>query len=128
MDRSRVADVPGMVVAMAFSTAEGADGLSGSLRSRGELETVAASHPAISNTGAAQYVTGEGSCVDASVMGWFRAKSFDKKSRSNGAYGMLCGHSRQVNTPVREPVARVTASTRRVRPWMQQSTEEIHDG
>jgi hypothetical protein len=128
MDRSRVADVPGVVVVVAFSTAEGADGLSGSLRSRGELETVAASHPAIPNAGAGHYVTGERSCVDASVTGWFRAKSFDQKPRGDEAYGMLRGRSRQVNMPVREPVAGVTASTRRARPWMEQSTEEIHDG
>ena len=69
MGRSCVADVPGVVVAMAGSKAEGANGVSGSLRSRGELETVAASYPAISNTDADQYATGDGSCVDASVMG-----------------------------------------------------------
>jgi hypothetical protein len=128
MDRSRVANVPGVVVAMAGSTAEGADGVSGSLRSRGEFETVAASYPAISNTDADQYATGDGSCVDASVMGWFRSRSLDKKSRGDEAYGMLCGHSRQVNMPVRDPMAGVTASTRRARPWMEQLTEEVHSG
>jgi anti-anti-sigma factor len=71
-----------MVVALARTMVEGADGASVTLRRHGRLGTVAASDQTISNMDTAQYATGEGPCVDASVAGrWFHAQSLEKEGR-----------------------------------------------
>ncbi len=60
----------------------GADGVSVSLRRRGQLSTVAATDETISSMDAAQYDTGEGPCVDASTQGHgFHAESLDSERR-----------------------------------------------
>jgi anti-anti-sigma factor len=71
-----------LVVALARASVGHADGVSVSLRRHGRLATVAASDPTIADMDAAQYLTGEGPCVDAAVEGrWFYAASLDTEVR-----------------------------------------------
>jgi anti-anti-sigma factor len=71
-----------LVVALARATVGGADGVSVSLRRRGNLSTVAASDQTITDMDAGQYSTGEGPCVDASNEGrWFHAESLATEAR-----------------------------------------------
>jgi hypothetical protein len=71
-----------LVVALARATVSGADGVSVSLRRQGRLSTVAASDQTILDMDASQYATGEGPCVDASVLGrWFHAESLEDEKR-----------------------------------------------
>lgn len=71
-----------LVVALARTMVEGADGASVTLRRHGRLGTVVASDQTISDMDADQYATGEGPCVDASVAGrWFHAESLDEETR-----------------------------------------------
>ena len=58
-----------LVLAVARTTVDGADGVSIWLRRHGQLATVAASDQTISHMDASQYATGEGPCVAASVEG-----------------------------------------------------------
>jgi anti-anti-sigma factor len=58
-----------LVLAVARTTVDGADGVSIGLRRHGQLATVAASDQTISHMDASQYATGEGPCVAASVEG-----------------------------------------------------------
>jgi anti-anti-sigma factor len=71
-----------LVVALTRTTVEGADGVSVSLRRHGRLSTVAASDQTILDMDAGQYETGEGPCVDASVIGRrFHAEFLDTETR-----------------------------------------------
>ncbi len=71
-----------LVVSLARAVVGGADGVSVSLRRHGCLDTVAASDQTISTMDAAQYATGEGPCVDASVEGrWFHAEALHAETR-----------------------------------------------
>lgn len=71
-----------LVVALARATVGGADGVSVSLRRRGQLATVAASDQTISDMDTDQYATGEGPCVDASIEGrWFHVESLATEIR-----------------------------------------------
>jgi len=71
-----------LVVELARALVEGADGVSVSLRRHGRLSTVAASDQIILEMDADQYSTGEGPCVDASVLGQrFHAESLDLETR-----------------------------------------------
>ena len=71
-----------LVVALARTMVEGADGASVTLRRDGRLGTVAASDRTISDMDASQYATGEGPCIDASVAGrWFHAESLEEETR-----------------------------------------------
>jgi GAF domain-containing protein len=71
-----------LVVAMTQATVPGADGVSVSLRRRDRLSTVAASDQTILDMDAAQYSTGQGPCVDASVEGrWVLADSLHTETR-----------------------------------------------
>jgi GAF domain-containing protein len=58
-----------LLVTLAAGVVAGADGASVTLRREGELATVAASNQTISAMDAAQYATGEGPCLDASMSG-----------------------------------------------------------
>ena len=69
-------------MALARVTVGGADGVSVSLRRRGELTTVAASDETVSGMDRDQYATGEGPCVSASTEGhWFHVESVDDERR-----------------------------------------------
>ncbi|HEY1829354.1 MAG TPA: ANTAR domain-containing protein [Acidimicrobiales bacterium] len=71
-----------LVVELALSCVNGADGVSVSLLRHGVLSTVAASDQTITAMDADQYATGEGPCVDASIKGhWFYAASLDTETR-----------------------------------------------
>jgi anti-anti-sigma factor len=71
-----------LVVALAQVTVGGADGASVSLQRHGRLGTVAASDQTVSDMDANQYATGEGPCVDASVVGRrFHAESLEEETR-----------------------------------------------
>src|SRR5688572_22855168 len=71
-----------LVVALARVTVGGADGVSVSLRRRGELTTVAASDETVSGMDCDQYATGEGPCVAAATEGhWFHVESLDDELR-----------------------------------------------
>jgi anti-anti-sigma factor len=71
-----------LVGELARALVEGADGVSVSLQRHGRLSTVAASDQTIMDMDADQYSTGEGPCVDASVLGrWFHAESLDMETR-----------------------------------------------
>jgi hypothetical protein len=71
-----------LVVELARATVGGSDGVSVSLRRHGRLATVAASDQTISSMDAHQYATGEGPCVDASVLGHaFLAVSLETEDR-----------------------------------------------
>ena len=71
-----------LVVALARVTVGGADGVSVSLRRRGELTTVAASDETVSGMDRDQYATGEGPCVSAATEGhWFHVESLDDERR-----------------------------------------------
>jgi len=71
-----------LVVGLARSMVDGADGASVTLRRHGRLGTVAASDQIISDMDVDQYATGKGPCVDASVEGrWFHAKSLEEETR-----------------------------------------------
>jgi hypothetical protein len=71
-----------LVVELARTLVEGADGVSVSLQRHGRLSTVAASDQIIMEMDADQYATGEGPCVDASILGrWFHAESLDTETR-----------------------------------------------
>lgn len=91
-DLLRVASIPAnidvldaalrLVVALARVTVGGADGVSISLRRRGELTTVAASDETVSGMDHDQYSTGEGPCVAAATEGhWFHVESLDDERR-----------------------------------------------
>lgn len=72
----------GLVVALARLMVRGADGVSISLRRRGRLATVVASHPSFSRMDVDQYATGEGPCIDASLKGLpSHAGSLDREER-----------------------------------------------
>ena len=71
-----------LVVELARTSVNGADGVSVSLLRHGELMTVAASDETIMEMDTEQYATGEGPCVDASLRGrWFHAESLDIETR-----------------------------------------------
>jgi hypothetical protein len=71
-----------LVVELARSRIDGADGVSVSLLRHGTLSTVAATDGTILAMDAHQYATGEGPCVDASLKGhWFHAESLDTETR-----------------------------------------------
>jgi anti-anti-sigma factor len=71
-----------LAVTLARAVVGAADGVSVSLRRRGELSTVAATDQTISAMDATQYETGEGPCVDASTDGrWFLTESLDDETR-----------------------------------------------
>jgi anti-anti-sigma factor len=71
-----------LVVALAQTTVEGADGVSVSLRRHGRLTTVAATDQTVSDMDADQYASGEGPCVSASAEGrWFHVESLDEENR-----------------------------------------------
>jgi transcriptional regulator with GAF, ATPase, and Fis domain len=71
-----------LVVELARVLVEGADGVSVSLQRHGRLSTVAASDQTILKMDADQYSTGEGPCVDASILGHrFHAESLDTETR-----------------------------------------------
>lgn len=71
-----------LVVELARATVGGSDGVSVSLRRHGRLATVAASDQTISSMDAHQYATGEGPCVDVSVLGHsFLAVSLETEDR-----------------------------------------------
>lgn len=71
-----------LIVELARTSIESADGVSVSLMRHGVLSTVAASDQTIMAMDANQYETGEGPCVDASVEGlWFHAESLDTETR-----------------------------------------------
>lgn len=71
-----------LVVALARATVGGADGVSVSLRRRGQLSTVAASDQTILDMDASQYATGQGPCVAASNEGrWFHVESLADETR-----------------------------------------------
>jgi anti-anti-sigma factor len=71
-----------LVVALTRTTVEGADGVSVSLRRHGRLSTVASSDQTILDMDAGQYETGEGPCIDASVIGRrFHAEFLDTETR-----------------------------------------------
>jgi len=71
-----------LVVELARSCVNGADGVSVSLLRHGRLSTVAASDQTILDMDADQYATGEGPCVDASMKGhWFHAESLATETR-----------------------------------------------
>lgn len=71
-----------LVVSLAQASVGGADGVSVSLRRRGELATVVATDRTISDMDAHQYATGEGPCVSASVEGRrFHAQSIESETR-----------------------------------------------
>jgi anti-anti-sigma factor len=71
-----------LVVELARALVGGADGVSVSLQRHGRLSTVAASDQTIMEMDADQYSTGEGPCVDASLLGqWFHAESLDTETR-----------------------------------------------
>jgi anti-anti-sigma factor len=71
-----------LVVALAQTTVEGADGVSVSLQRHGRLTTVAATDQTVSDMDADQYASGEGPCVSASAEGrWFHVESLDEENR-----------------------------------------------
>jgi anti-anti-sigma regulatory factor len=71
-----------LVVELAQTAVNGADGVSVSLLRNGTLRTVAATDETIMEMDTDQYATGEGPCVDASRRGhWFHAESLDTESR-----------------------------------------------
>jgi anti-anti-sigma factor len=71
-----------LAVTLAHAVVGAADGVSVSLRRRGQLSTVAATDQTISAMDATQYETGEGPCVDASTDGhWFLTESLDEEAR-----------------------------------------------
>jgi hypothetical protein len=71
-----------LAVTLARAVVGAADGVSVSLRRRGELSTVAATDLTISAMDATQYETGEGPCVDASTDGhWFLTESLEDETR-----------------------------------------------
>jgi GAF domain-containing protein len=71
-----------LVVGLARTAVAGADGASVSLRRGGQLSTVAASDQTVLDMDADQYGTGEGPCVDASVVGRsFYAESLATETR-----------------------------------------------
>jgi anti-anti-sigma factor len=71
-----------LVVELTRSGIQGADGVSVSLRRHGRLSTVAASDETILAMDAHQYDTGEGPCIDASVLDhWFHAESLATETR-----------------------------------------------
>jgi anti-anti-sigma factor len=71
-----------LVVELALTSIDDADGVSVSLLRHGVLSTVAASDQTIMAMDADQYATSEGPCVDASVRGhWFHAESLDTETR-----------------------------------------------
>ena len=71
----------GVVVELARSRVDGADGVSISLRRNGMLMTVAATDDTIRAMDADQYDTGEGPCVDASEKGnWFHVESLESET------------------------------------------------
>jgi anti-anti-sigma factor len=71
-----------LVVELAGTSVNGADGVSISLLRHGVLVTVAASDQTIMEMDTDQYATGEGPCIDASVQGsWFHAESLDNETR-----------------------------------------------
>jgi len=81
-DDDAVDGVLRLVVALARAAVGGADGVSVSLRRRGQLSTVAASDRTIQEMDKAQYGTGEGPCVDASRRGRsFLVGSLDDETR-----------------------------------------------
>ena len=71
-----------LIVELARLSIRGADGVSVSLLRHGVLSTVAASDQTIQAMDADQYSTGQGPCVDASIIGhWFYAESLDTETR-----------------------------------------------
>jgi anti-anti-sigma factor len=71
-----------LVVELANTCMNSADGVSVSLLRHGILSTVAASDETIMAMDAEQYATGEGPCVDASANGhWFHTESLDAETR-----------------------------------------------
>jgi anti-anti-sigma regulatory factor len=71
-----------LVVELAQTSVNGADGVSVSLLRNGKLLTVAATDDTIMEMDTDQYATGEGPCVDASRRGhWFHAESLDTETR-----------------------------------------------
>lgn len=74
-----------LVAALAEQTVGGADGASVTLRRRGILGTVAATDQTVMAMDAAQYTSGQGPCVEASMEGRpFHARSLDDESRWPG--------------------------------------------
>jgi anti-anti-sigma factor len=80
---SEVVDVAlHLAASLARATVGGADGVSVSLRRHGHLSTVAATDQTISDMDSNQYVTGEGPCIEASVVGQsLHARSLDREVR-----------------------------------------------
>jgi anti-anti-sigma factor len=71
-----------LLVSLALATVGGADGASVSLQRHGRLTTVAASDQTVLDMDAGQYATGQGPCVDASLVGrGFHVESLDTESR-----------------------------------------------
>lgn len=71
-----------LVVELAGTSVNGADGVSISLLRHGVLVTVAASDQTIMEMDTDQYATGQGPCIDASLRGsWFHAASLDSETR-----------------------------------------------
>ena len=71
-----------LVVELARTSVNGADGVSVSLLRNGQLLTVASTDDTIMEMDSSQYATGEGPCVDASRRGhWFHAESLDTETR-----------------------------------------------
>jgi anti-anti-sigma factor len=71
-----------LVVELARALVGGADGVSVSLQRHGRLSTVAASDQTIMEMDSDQYCTGEGPCVDASLLGQvFHAESLETETR-----------------------------------------------
>jgi anti-anti-sigma regulatory factor len=71
-----------LVVELAQTSVNGADGVSVSLLRNRELRTVAATDDTIMAMDTEQYATGEGPCVDASLRGhWFHSASLETETR-----------------------------------------------
>ena len=70
------------MVELARIAVAGADEVSVSLRRHGRLATVAATDQTIFDIDSEQYATGEGPCVDASIIGrWLHFASIDQEAR-----------------------------------------------
>jgi anti-anti-sigma factor len=71
-----------LLVELALSCVEGADGASVSLLRHGLISTVAASDQTIMDMDADQYATSQGPCLDASLRGrWFHAEALATETR-----------------------------------------------
>jgi anti-anti-sigma factor len=89
-----------LVVELALTSIDDADGVSVSLLRHGVLSTVAASDQTIMAMDADQYATSEGPCVDASVDTETRWPAFTPRARALGIKAILSSPLRAAGQPV----------------------------